>query len=427
MDDPLRIAWIGGPTPGGGVGGFCRQLLTGLAGEGHDVTVFGACTEQEFQHAMGDAASRFKLVSRPPEWEWNRWYSRSSLSVFISSFYARRKAYLRLVEALVEANGRAGYDVIVQFSQTELFRLRRHLASLPPVLLFPCVHAAGELRWHRRESRYALRTESLFKHYVVRSNLIQRSWLQSTSVRAVHGVIGMSERFNQLIAEDYGVDPKNQAVVYQPVEASHPPQERADAGPVRLLFVGRVSVRKGIEMLTALSHRLDDVAGDVSLTLVGAPSFWSDYSKGIDDLNDRVAEYVGPRPHEEVTTLMAESDIFVIPSHYEPGGIVVAEALSAGCVVVASDEVGSAEPLADEVCRRFPRGDDDAFERRVRCAIRDCQDRGAELREAATRAARQCYDPADTQERLSTILRAAADRRPISEASVQPVGEGATS
>jgi glycosyltransferase involved in cell wall biosynthesis len=405
------------------VGGFCRQLLSGLVGEGHDVTVFSGGSAEDFRIAMGDLAPHATVISHPPQWEWNRWYSRNPLGVFFSSFWARRRAYSQVVRSLLAEHRRQPFDVVVQFSQTELFELLGQLDRLPPFLLFPCVHAAGELRWHRRESRLARRSESLLKHYAVRANLVHRAHLQRRCCRAVHGVVGMSKRFNQLLVEDYGVDPQNQTVVYQPIDPVDDTPEAIDEAaerPLRLLFVGRVSVRKGVEMLVELSRRLDGLADRVTLTIVGGTSFWSDYSGVLADLNPRIANWVGAKPHAEVVRLMSESDALVVPSHYEPGGIVVAEALSRGCVVIASDEVGSAEPLPDSVCRRFAAGDADALERIVRQLV-DCPpDERQRLRREAQAVAASGFAPERTTAALVAALRAAVDRRRIGVASVQP-------
>lgn len=411
MSNQLRIAWIGGPGHGGGVGGFCRQLLTGLLHSDVDLTLFSGNTLDDFHEVMGPAGKNAKVFSHPPAWEWDRWYSRNSLGVFLSSFWARRRSYSHVVKSLMQEHRRQPFDVVLQFSQTELFELRGQLDKLPPLVLFPCVHAAGELRWHRSESRYARRTESFLQHYVVRANLMQRAYLQKKCCRAVHGVIGMSRRFNELLAYDYGVDPVNQAVVYQPIDPivhvkSEPPP--TNDRPIKLLYVGRISVRKGMEMLVELSHRLDDLAEQVEMTIVGGASFWSDYRRGLDDLNPQVATYVGSKEHSVVKELMTEADVLLIPSHYEPGGIVVAEALSHGCQIVASDEIGSAEPLPDSVCRRFPRGDNDRFEAETRALITDLQNSRHAMRAEAIQTAQQCFDPTRAQDHLLTILRRAA-------------------
>ena len=420
----LRIAWIGGPSLGGGVGGFCRQLINSLLEAGLDLTVFSSNTLDDFDEIMGSNGKRATLISHPPAWEWNRWYSRHPLPTFISSFWSRRRSYSHIVRAMRLAHKLKPFDAIVQFSQIELFELRKHLHELPPVLLFPCVHAAGELRWHRRESVMALRTESRLRHYLVRANLMQRALLQKKCCNSVYGVIGMSHRFNELLSIDYGVKPENQTVLYQPIDlvptCSKPATDESvgqdsvsNDGRLKLLFVGRISVRKGLEMLVELSQRLDDVADKVSITILGGASFWSDYTNVLEDLNPRVAKFIGAKSHAEVFQWMVDSDVLLVPSHYEPGGIVVAEALERGTIIVASDEVGSAEPLPDTVCRKFRSGNMDEFEAQVRRLIAELPTQRHPMRETAMRTARETFAPEKLQSKLLRILETTAARKPI--------------
>jgi glycosyltransferase involved in cell wall biosynthesis len=419
----LRIAWIGNATEGGGVGGFGRQLVQSLTEIDVDLTVFIGMAASDFRKAIGDRCDNLTIFQSSTGWEWNRWYNRNPLMTFISSFWIRRRAYSQSVKQLLAEHRRDPFDVIVQFSQIELFELRKHLSKLPPLLLFPCVHAAGELRWHRKECRMALRSESRLRHYVVRANLIQRAFLQKKCCQSVHGVIGMSKRFNQLIEADYGVKSKNQAVLYQPVEIANSERVSDDNnnatspedGKISLLFVGRISVRKGLEMIVELSKRLEDLADHVSIVVVGGASFWSDYTRVLDDLNPRIARFVGSTAHELVTEMMSSSDILLVPSHYEPGGIVVAEALSAGMLIIASDEVGSAEPLPETVCRKFPQGDMNAFEAQARQLIKEIPHQRQQLRDLAIHEAGERFAPEQLKSKLKRILWAASARMPIGE------------
>jgi len=227
----------------------------------------------------------------------------------------------------------------------------------------------------------------------------------------------MSRRFNELLSIDYGLKRVNQAVIYQPFDPVEEEIDKTQASPqkrkVKLLFVGRISVRKGLELLVELSHRLDDMVDQVEISVVGGPSFWSDYTSLMKDLNPRIANFLGPKSHDEVKTLMSNADVLLVPSHYEPGGIVVAEALSHGCMIVASDEVGSAEPLAEPVCRKFQSGNVDQFETQVRSAIEVALRNDQEIRIAAKDAAAHCFDFDLMQKQLVVILSAAASSQPI--------------
>ncbi|MEI7459609.1 MAG: glycosyltransferase family 4 protein [Pirellula sp.] len=418
----LRIAWIGNATDGGGVGGFGRQLVQSLTEIDVDLTAFIGIAASDFKKAIGARCDNLTIFESSSGWEWNRWYNRNPLMTFISSFWMRRRAYSQSIKQLLAEHRRDPFDVVVQFSQIELFELRKHINKLPPLLLFPCVHAAGELRWHRKECQMALRSESRLRHYLVRANLVQRAFLQKKCCQSVHGVIGMSKRFNELIEVDYGVKSKNQAVLYQPVEIANSERVIDDknnatspADKISLLFVGRISVRKGLEMIVELSKRLNDLADHVSIVVAGGASFWSDYTRVLDDLNPRIASFIGSTAHDLVTEMMFSSDILLVPSHYEPGGIVVAEALSTGMLIIASDEVGSAEPLPETVCRKFPRGDMNAFEAQVRQLIGEIPHQRQQLRDLAIHEAGEHFAPFHLKSKLKRILLAASARMPIGE------------
>jgi len=57
--------------------------------------------------------------------------------------------------------------------------------------------------------------------------------------------------------------------------------------------------------------------------------------------------FVGFRQPSEVLALMHHAEVFVLPSVYEPHGIVVQESLAAGTPVLASDVVGAAYDLVE--------------------------------------------------------------------------------
>ena len=418
---PTRIAWLGGAGTGGGVGGYGRDLLRGLLRLGQDVTLFTG-DEPGGQHAMldGDAAEggvRLAVEHEPSWWSWDRWYSRHSISTFTSSFIARAGVHRRLVRKLVAAHRERPFDIVVQFSQYELLSMRRHQRKLPPIVLLPCVHAAGELRWHRAESAIARQSERAWSHALVRANLAYRARVQRRDARRVAAVLGMSNRFNELVRQDYGVSADRQAVIYQPAvdldAGPGPLVRRREAGePVRLVFVGRIAVRKGIERIVELSRRLAAMPGrPATIEVVGAASFWSDYTGELKKLDPSVGTYLGTMPHAKILELLSQADALLVPSRYEPGGIVVAEAAAQGCLPVVSDEVGSAEPLGPEVCEKFDADDMDAFHASVLRAMDRIERDGLALRQRVAAAARSSFDLKSQAETLLGVLRYVANRQ----------------
>jgi glycosyltransferase involved in cell wall biosynthesis len=173
---------------------------------------------------------------------------------------------------------------------------------------------------------------------------------------------------------------------------------------MRLLFVGRISVRKGFEQIVELSHRLADLSDQIELDVIGSKTQWSDYTAHLKELNPRVARYIGPISHHRMAAIYDAAEVLVVPSMYEPGGLVVGEALSRGVCVVASNEVGSAEPIHADCCRRFPAGDVAALEATVRRLISDIRIDRTRLRRLARQEAVRCYSPDANSKQLLAIL-----------------------
>ena len=302
------------------------------------------------------------------------------------------------------------YDCIFQLSQIELFKLIDYTHELPPIISYPCVHAAGELYWHQKERSYALQSENFIKHYITRAYLHRRSFVQKQSMQKPAIVIGMSNRFNELISVDYSIPPSRQAVLYQPVRALDSRMIEVSEKlcqtrkKIRMLLVARISVRKGIQYIVELSHRLDDLADEIQIDVIGDRSQWSDYRSHLKDLNVRTANYLGGMKHEDVSEAYQNSDVLLAPSVYEPGGIVVGEALSYGLCVVASDAIGSAEMIDSPCLREFTAGDMDGFESAVRGIVANLQADRKVLRQEARRQSVLNYSPDNMADNFIKII-----------------------
>jgi len=398
----MRIAWIGSPSKGGGVGGMCRLFLRELAAGGVSIDVYSVGGGGDLPEMIEAQRQGLRFMAFPYDWDWNSWYGRQKQLAFMMSFAKRLLAYDRLVSALVKEYRARPYDVVIQFSQGELFGLRRYTNEIP-IVLFPCVHAAGELEWTRKESVIVRRCEPLWWRLLREPYLAYRAHLQKRDYAAARGVIGMSRRFNALVQRDYGVPPGRQGVIYQPMDMPRVGGEamREPDGMVRLLFVGRISVRKGLEMIVRAAHQVVLPDDTLELTIIGAGSLWSNYERLLTDLptNARV-RWLKSLSNAQVVGEMQRSDVLLVPSLYEPGGIVVAEALANGMIVLTSDAVGSAENLPDSVRVEFPAGNQEAFEAAMRMAVEKVRVGGRSLRQEANRVARELFDPAMMTRRL---------------------------
>jgi glycosyltransferase involved in cell wall biosynthesis len=109
----------------------------------------------------------------------------------------------------------------------------------------------------------------------------------------------------------------------------------------RLLFVGQLIPRKGIDILLE------------AFSSVKNAELWI---AGGGELEDAVVEaargdsnirYLGHLPKDEVMGLYPQIDILVVPSRYEVWGLVVDEALCSGRPVIATDQVGATDDLIE--------------------------------------------------------------------------------
>jgi glycosyltransferase involved in cell wall biosynthesis len=400
----MRIAWLGPePSLAGGVPYAATQILLGLAAAGVDVDAYIATVTAPYGSCFDDTP-RLRVYAQPTGWGWGRWYSRQPLFATATSLAARVRAQQRLARVLAAEHARDPYDLIYQFSQFETPWLRGREGEFPPVVVHPEVHSAGELRWHRREHQLAVRCGGAWKTEATTALLAGRTLVQRRGARRVDGIIAPSRVFAGHLARDYGIAPERLHVVPNPIDLDRfvPTSDDAPAHqPLELLFVSRLAVRKGVEMIVALSHRLSQHGDRFRIRIVGAHSMFSDYTALLSDLHPEVARYEGVRNAGDVARLHRLADLVLQPSHYEPFALTVGEALASGSPVVASDEVGAAEDVDQGCCLQFPAGDLDAFEsavRRMGDSLRNGQ--RSSMRVLARQEAERLFAPATVCGRL---------------------------
>ncbi|HEY9679185.1 MAG TPA: glycosyltransferase family 4 protein [Drouetiella sp.] len=115
--------------------------------------------------------------------------------------------------------------------------------------------------------------------------------------------------------------------------------------PKKFVFgVGRLVENKGFDDLIAAYDKLRAVVPDVDLVIAGAGPYADKLKELCVDrnLNDRV-HFVGRQDRASVSDLFSKCLFFVLPSHFEPFGIVCLESMRAGKAVIASDIGGPPE------------------------------------------------------------------------------------
>jgi len=110
-----------------------------------------------------------------------------------------------------------------------------------------------------------------------------------------------------------------------------------------ILFVGRLHPVKGLPFLIKAIKEVREKIPDIKLFLVGNgedKKMLSDLTKDL-GINDCVV-FMGTIPHDKISAIMNQSDIFVLPSLSESFGLVLLEAMACGLPIVATNVGGGA-------------------------------------------------------------------------------------
>jgi glycosyltransferase involved in cell wall biosynthesis len=121
-------------------------------------------------------------------------------------------------------------------------------------------------------------------------------------------------------------------------------------------------------------------------------------------------QFLGFVNQSQLPSLYKAADLMVIPSSYEPFGLVVNEAMLCGCPVVASDRVGAVRDLVvhDETGFVFPCGDLETLATTIRLALQDSTRLNAIKANASERI--RAWSPQASAEAMVGAVEAAVSR-----------------
>ena len=183
------------------------------------------------------------------------------------------------------------------------------------------------------------------------------SWVERTAYLAADAVIAVSHGMRSDVLDAYPeLDPARVHVVGNGVDAeAYRPIEDPDTirslgvDPDRpyALFVGRITRQKGVMHLLRAADLLPPEAGLVLCAgAADTPAERQQVADAVAELQTRRSGVVWIEemlPRERLVPLITGATVFVVPSVYEPLGIVNLEAAACGTAVVASDVGGIPE------------------------------------------------------------------------------------
>ncbi|MDI9977856.1 glycosyltransferase family 4 protein [Rhodococcus sp. NM-2] len=163
-------------------------------------------------------------------------------------------------------------------------------------------------------------------------------------------------------------------------------RERAPrSGPPKLLFVGRLEYEKGVQDAIAALPRIRRSHPGTTLSIAGeGTQFTWLYQQARTHRVARAVNFLGNLDHIELLGWLHGADAIVLPSRYEPFGIIALEAAASGTPLVASTAGGLGEAVVDgETGMSFQPGDVAGLTSAVREVLDDPA--GAQQRAVAAR------------------------------------------
>ncbi len=259
--------------------------------------------------------------------------------------------------------------------------------------------------FHTRYDEYLSRNIPLLSDlaWQITHDLVQNYLEQCTHI------IAPTDSIKQVLRHDYDV---NAPITVLPTPIDLTLYEHLDPAPIRaryhlegktvLMYLGRISQEKNLELLLRAFARLAPKAPQSVLMIVGR-------GPHRDDLQDLARElgiehrviFTGATPYDQVPHYMAAADLFTFPSLLETQALVVIEALAAGTPVVAVHATGTDDVLAGERAGRLVQPDEASFANAI-LSLLEQPARLADMRRAAGDIAQQ-YSIATATGRLLDI------------------------
>jgi glycosyltransferase involved in cell wall biosynthesis len=185
---------------------------------------------------------------------------------------------------------------------------------------------------------------------LTRINTMKYGFLVKLSWRKVDKLIAISrEVYNDLI--NCGVHKKKIIYIPNSVDTEYyiPPTSKSWDSPINILFVGRLTEEKGVNILLhAIKQVVEKGFNDLSLTIAGDGPLRGELEEMVNDL--AITKYVRfAGIINNVIQYYHNSHVLVIPSNSEGFPLVLLEGMACGLAIVASNLGGNREGIEDGI------------------------------------------------------------------------------
>jgi glycogen(starch) synthase len=311
----------------GGLGRHVHAIAEAQAAAGHEVTVISQYVADEPSDITRNGVRIVRATNQPPHVPFEEW---SLLGWVLGMEHA-------LVRQMLLIAPKGGFDV-VHAHDWVVAHAAVTLADVYRVPLVTTMHATEAGRhqgWLPGPLQRAVHS-------------IER-WLTEQSVR----VITCSKHMAWEVEELFGVDDSHIDTIpngidltlwkARPRDVKQARETWAADGPL-VVFTGRLQWEKGIHTLIDALPTLKRRVPGLRVVIAGRGTYENELREQAKKLRlGKTLAFTGYLTHEELTGLVAAADVAVVPSLYEPFGLVALEAAALGTNVVVARAGGLAE------------------------------------------------------------------------------------
>ncbi len=181
--------------------------------------------------------------------------------------------------------------------------------------------------------------------------------IEKRGMEAADKVIAVSNLTRRTVIEKYGIPAHKVTTVYnavEPLENKDEPIFKKGTNEKIVTFLGRITMQKGPEYFVEAAHRVLQRMDNVRFVMAGSGDMMHGMVRRAAQLKimDKF-HFTGFLKGEEVFSMLAMSDLYVMPSVSEPFGISPLEAMQSNVPVLISNQSGVAEILTFAIKTNF--------------------------------------------------------------------------
>jgi glycosyltransferase involved in cell wall biosynthesis len=214
--------------------------------------------------------------------------------------------------------------------------------------------------FHNRTAKYVVQMHGPLSMFVEHMGWPDRgstfhtvgAFMERTVLHHADKLLASSQNTANFCQEVYGIDASQVEVIHSALDVNRfrvvPPEP---APGLKLLFVGNIVGNKGADLLIRSILELKETLPEIRLRMIGKGdgAFIKALRRKAESAGaSEMVEILGYVPYSELPAHYAWSDVFVGPSHFEPGpGNIYLEAMACGRPVVACNSGGTPEVVLD--------------------------------------------------------------------------------